>query len=108
MPAALSEPLRSHLSLTKPQYTYLVSATYTAYSAPNTILPIFSGALVGKFGEKWLLYATVACIVVGQLIFTLGVDFRYVWAIVLGRTIFGFGGETLGVLGNSIVMRWYA
>jgi MFS family permease len=108
VPAALSEPLRLHLSLSKSQYSYLVSAMYTAYSAPNIILPLFCGALVQRFGENRVLYATLICVVLGQLIFSLGVDSRQVWVIIFGRIILGLGGETLGVLSNNITMRWFS
>lgn len=46
LPATLSISLQSHLLLSDSQYTYLVSALYTAFSAPNMVLPFFSGCLV--------------------------------------------------------------
>lgn len=108
LPASLSEPLRSHLSLNESQYAYLLSLLFTVYSAPNTVLPFFSGVLTQRFGERQVWLATGACLVVGQLICAVGVQARQVALIILGRVVIGLGGEIIGVLGYNVVTRWYA
>jgi MFS family permease len=108
LPASLSEPLRSHLSLDESQYAYLISLLYTVYSAPNTILPFFSGALTQRFGERQVWCTTGACLVVGQLACAFGVQLRQVWLIILGRVVIGLGAEIIGVLGYDVVTRWYS
>lgn len=108
LPTSLSEPLRLHLSLSESQYAYLISLLFTIYSAPNTILPFFSGILTQLFGERQIWCATGACIVVGQLLFAFGVQVQQIWLIILGRVIIGLGGEIIGVLGYNVVTRWYS
>ena len=52
--------------------------------------------------------AAVTCIVVGQLIFVAALQAREMWSSILGRGIYGLGGEVIGVLVNSVVTRQYS
>lgn len=105
LPATLSISLQSHLLLSDSQYTYLVSALYTAFSAPNMVLPFFSGCLVQRYGERRVLLAAATCVVTGQVMFAPAIEARQIWAIIFGRTLFGLGGEMMGVLANTITTR---
>lgn len=92
LPASLSTPLQAHLGLSDSKYAYLVSALYTAYAAPNTILPFFSGPLVQRFGEKFALLLTLTSVVFGQLVFVLSVQTQFQPGMILGRILFGYWG----------------
>lgn len=107
LPAALSVPLQEHLGLSGSRYAYLVSGLYTAYAAPNTILPFFSGFAVDRIGEKLLLFATLASVLVGQLIFSVSAQLKSPPGMILGRIFIGLGGEIVGVLGSEITTRWF-
>ncbi|PKY02119.1 hypothetical protein P168DRAFT_41492 [Aspergillus campestris IBT 28561] len=107
LPATLSVPLQLHLGLSASQFAYLVSALYTAYCIPNTVLPFFSGFAVHRYGERCILLATAASIISGQLIFCLAVQ-SGVWSVmILGRTLVGLGGEASTVLATNIATRWF-
>ncbi|KAF2130171.1 MFS general substrate transporter [Dothidotthia symphoricarpi CBS 119687] len=108
MPGTLSKPLQAHLSLTDSQYTYFLSAMYTVFAAPNTVLPFFSGFMIQRYGEKRAMKVTVGCVALGQLTFALGVELRQIWIIMLGRVVFGLGMEVLGVLANIIAARLFS
>ncbi|KAJ5343822.1 uncharacterized protein N7506_003646 [Penicillium brevicompactum] len=107
LPAALSVPLQEHLGLSGSRYAYLVSALYTAYAAPNTILPFFSGIAVDRIGEKLLLFVTLGSVLVGQLIFSVSAQLKSPPGMILGRIFIGLGGEIVGVLGSEITTRWF-
>ncbi|CAG8382056.1 unnamed protein product [Penicillium salamii] len=107
VPSSLSVALKEHLSLPAPQYTYLVSALYTAYAAPNMILPFFSGFLVQRIGEKLALLTNLLAVLVGQLIFSVSLQLRSQLGMILGRVFIGLGGEIIGVLGTEITTRWF-
>ena len=107
LPASLSTPLGTHLDLTDSQYSYLISALYTAYSFPNIVLPFLSGFAVQKYGEERTFTLTLTFIVAGQLVFAAGVYGKWPVVLIFGRVLFGLGGEILGVLGNNIVTRWF-
>ncbi|KAK7960754.1 hypothetical protein PG988_011968 [Apiospora saccharicola] len=108
LPSSLSEPLRSHLSLSEPRFAYLISLLFTVYSAPNMVLPFFSGPLTLHFGERQVWRMTAACLVLGQVICAFGIQTRQVWMLVLGRVVVGLGGEIIGVLSYDVVTRWYS
>jgi len=70
---------------------------YSIYSYPNIILPLFGGFLVDSIGIRTgvILFSTLICI--GQAVFALGCSAGAYWLALLGRFIFGLGGESLGV-----------
>lgn len=107
LPASLSVPLQEYLALPGTQYAYLVSALYTAYAAPNTILPFFSGFAVDRAGEKLVLFGTLGTVLVGQVIFSVSVQLKSLPGMILGRIFIGLGGEIIGVLGSEITTRWF-
>lgn len=84
-----------------------MSALYTAYAAPNTVLPLFSGLVVERLGEKRVLLVTLMSVVTGQLIFALAIQFRVPFVMILGRVLIGLGAEIIGVLGSEITTRWF-
>lgn len=83
---------------------------YSVYSYPNVILGFFGGYIVDRFtGVR--LGAFLFCFLVfcGQLIFCFGIQFQYYWAgCVLGRFVFGLGGESLTVAQNTFTARWFS
>lgn len=46
-------------------------------------------------------------IAMGQLLFSLGVQFKIYGLAVFGRFVFGLGGENLTVAQNNYVVRWF-
>ena len=99
--------LQEHLSLSSSQYTYFVSTLYTAYAAPNTILPFFSGFAVQRVGKSTVLFATLTSVIAGQLIFAVATQLRLQSGMIIGRVLIGLGGEIIGVLGSEITTRWF-
>ncbi|KAH8817472.1 major facilitator superfamily domain-containing protein [Xylogone sp. PMI_703] len=107
IPAALSVSLQKHLSLLDSQYAYLVSMLYSAYSVPNTVLPLLSGFAVQRYGEKRILGVTLICIVSGQLVFSAAIQLKYEALMVFGRLLIGLGGEVVSVIAGDITTRWF-
>ena len=60
-----------------------------------------------RFGEKSALQITFANVIFGQLIFALSVQIRSQPGMILGRVLFGLGGEIMVVLGNEITAQWF-
>ncbi|KAI9370032.1 major facilitator superfamily domain-containing protein [Aspergillus egyptiacus] len=107
LPATLSIPLCSHLSLTDHQLSYLISLLYTVYAAPNTILPFFSGAAVQRFGATAVLTLTMSTIILGQTLFALTVEAKLPLGMIIGRALIGLGAEVVGVVGVEIITRFF-
>lgn len=81
---------------------------YSVYSYPNVILAFFGGFLIDRLGTRF--GATLFCslVLAGQIVFSLGVQFKLYWVCILGRFIFGLGGESLTVAQNTFTARWFA
>ncbi|KAG9068520.1 hypothetical protein KI688_010793 [Linnemannia hyalina] len=101
-PAALNTQLQKYLDMPYNDYQYLLSTLYSVYSLPNTVLPFVFGSLVDRFGPQRVLLGLSACVCIGQTIFSVGVQTRQIWMMLVGRAIFGVGGESCGVAQASI------
>jgi MFS family permease len=81
---------------------------YTVYSFPNVILPFFGGSLVDKFGSALCLTFFASLCAAGQLIFAIGASYKSWKIMLLGRTIYGFGGESICVAYSTLLSEWFA
>lgn len=80
---------------------------YTLYSVPNVLLPFFGGVFVDRFGARLMLLAFSMAILVGQIIFAIGSSTSNFNLMLVGRVVFGFGGESLGVAQGTLVASWF-
>lgn len=88
-------------------YESLFSLTYTLYAAPNVILPFFGGYFVDKFGVRICLLVFASLILAGQIIFSFGVSIKSWPVVLIGRLVFGFGGESLTVANSALLAEWF-
>lgn len=81
---------------------------YSIYGLPNMILPLFGGVLMDRWlGVRWGAILMAFLIFLGQTVFALGIlGTAYPWCVV-GRFIFGLGGESLTVAQNTFTTRWF-
>ncbi len=93
-----------------PSYTEDDNALlYSIYSWPNTVLALCGGFIVDRITgvrKGALLFSTL--IWIGQLVFCIAIQTKTFWLAVLGRFIFGLGGESLTVVQNTFVVRWFS
>jgi MFS family permease len=106
-PGAIESQLKDWFG---PSYTSSSnSLLYSIYSWPNTVLALFGGFIVDRItGVR--LGALIFCglIWLGQFVFALGVQSKSYPICVLGRFLFGLGGESLTVVQNTFVIRWFS
>lgn len=103
-PGALQDNFIEDMRLTTSQFVYL----YSWYSWPNVVLCFVGGFLIDRvFGIRLgtVIYATF--VLIGQLIFALGGVMDAFWLMVVGRFVFGIGGESLAVAQNSYAVLWF-
>ena len=81
---------------------------YSIYSIPNIILPIFGGYLVDMIGVRTGNFLFSFLVMIGQGIFAFGVTIESYPICLLGRGVFGLGGESLNVSENYSIMSWFA
>jgi len=106
IPAALHTQMNEYFG--KPDdFETLFSLLYTVYSVPNIILPFFGGYFTDKFGSRVCLLVFCSFITIGQFIFALGLSMKSWPIMLLGRVVFGFGGESMGVANSAILSEWF-
>mmetsp|Transcript_11707 Transcript_11707/g.11650 ORF Transcript_11707/g.11650 Transcript_11707/m.11650 type:complete len:152 (+) Transcript_11707:252-707(+) len=89
---------------------------YSVYSYPNIILPLIGGVLIDKIGINFSIVLFSTLLVAGQGVFAIAgfvgesgedhVSTAFIIAII-GRVVFGLGGESLNVCQSTIVSRWF-
>ena len=80
---------------------------YSLYAFPNIVVPLLGGMLIDSKGPRIAMILTSAFCVLGQLVFTFG-GFKNIWAVMLlGRAVFGIGGEVLHASQNTIISKWF-
>jgi MFS family permease len=110
-PSALNEQLKEHMQAISPaedpQYAYYFNLLYSVYSLPNVILPLIMGLAVDRCGCRLVICILGAAVVLGHVIFTIGVTYGSWSTMILGRIVFGFGGESVQVAQNCLLFRWF-
>lgn len=104
IPGALQDNFISDMELTTSEFVYL----YSWYSWPNVVLCFFGGFLIDRvFGIRLGTIICATLLVVGQILFALGGIFNTFWLMVVGRFVFGTGGESLAVAQNYYAVLWF-
>ncbi len=91
-------------------FSFRYNLLYSVYSWPNVILPFFGGYLCDKLGVRLMLVVFLLFITFGQAVFAMGATLNgnTAWYTMwLGRTIFGFGGESLCVAQSALIAGWF-
>ena len=93
-------------------FQFRYNLLYSVYSWPNIVLPFFGGYLCDKLGKRLMLIVFLLFITSGQAVFAMGASLdpgNTAWYTMwLGRTIFGFGGESLCVAQSALIASWFA
>ena len=92
-PGPLETQLQEQFKLDSTHYSLL----YTVYSLPNMILPIFGGVFLDKIGIRSGLVLFTIILTIGQLVFMIGGYQQSYDTMIVGRVIFGMGGESMSV-----------
>ena len=102
-PSALQPQLMDRLNMNSLEYNLL----YSVYSFPNFILPLFGGYLIDFMGIRIGIALFSFLILLGQCVFALAVDLRNYPLALVGRFIFGLGGESLSVTQSALIFSWF-
>ncbi len=107
IPAALHQQLSDYMGNADNHFETYFQLLYTLYSVPNVILPFFGGYFVDKWGVRTCLILFMSFLVIGQTIFSIGVSKNSWTWMFIGRILYGFGGESLGVANSAILSEWF-
>jgi len=109
-PAALKGQMKDYFDGTQvggSNWETNFSLLYSVYSFPNTVLPFLGGFMVDKLGVKLMTLIFAGCILVGQCIFAFGTSIKSLPIMLLGRVVFGFGGESVTVATSTLLAIWF-
>jgi MFS family permease len=117
IPAALHQQLKDYMSGgtddvsddgSGSNYAVMFNLLYSVYSIPNIILPFFGGAIVDHLGADRSAVIFSILTLLGQIIFAAGTSIRSWKVMLLGRTVYGLGGESISVATSAINSKWFA
>lgn len=104
LPQALQPPIEEKYGLNDVQFNIL----YSIYSLPNIILPFIGGVLIDHLGVRIAMNLFGFILIIGQGLFTYGAYIENFSVMVLGRFVFGLGGESLAVSQLPMVSKWFS
>jgi len=102
-PAELEEVFEKKFNISMTKYSLM----YSLYSLPNMIIPLLAGIFLNKMGHHLGLFLTSLLVTIGTSIIAYGGYNNHFDMILLGRTIFGMGAETLWVIQAVFVSNWF-
>ena len=106
-PAALNKPLYEYLDHDYDTYQYELNLLYSVYSLPNMFLPLIGGQMLDRFDPRKIVILFMGFVCVGQTIFSYGVQVKSFGVMVIGRILFGIGGESISVVQASITTGYF-
>ena len=78
---------------------------------PYQVLPFFGGYISDVLGVKLMGVVFISLITLGQFVVSIGISIKdapTAWGVMwAGRTIFGFGGESLSVVQSAFVASYF-
>jgi len=110
-PSALNEQLKEHMlersSMPASHYDYYFNLLYSVYSLPNVMLPLMMGLAVDRCGCRIIILCLSVCVVLGHAVFATGVGMGSWSTMIVGRIIFGIGGESIQLAQNCLLFRLF-
>ena len=93
-------------------FSFRYNMLYSVYSWPNVVLPFLGGVLSDRLGVRLMSVVFMALIALGQGVTAFGCSMPpsdASWAVMwVGRTLFGFGGESLSVAASAMIAQWFS
>jgi len=102
-PASLQTLIMKDYTISVTVYSYL----YSIYSLPNIILPLFGGLVIERIGLGRGLILTTGLVFIGQFVQCIGGYTMSYGTLILGRAIYGIGGETMYVIRQVFLAKWF-
>lgn len=102
-PQALQVGFQEKIGLSDLEY----NALYSIYSFPNIILPLVGGLIIDKMGVRIGTFCFTFILIIGQGVFMLGCSLELYWLMLVGRFVYGLGGECLCVSQSVVISQWF-
>jgi len=102
-PQALQPSIQAVFGIEDAKFNLL----YSVYSMPNVLLPLFGGLLADYIGVRFAVNLFGFLVFIGQGVFALGAYNENFQLMVVGRFLFGLGGESLTVTQLPLIAKWF-
>lgn len=102
--SATQDAVRGRTGMSESTFGILSSV----YSWPNVVLPLVGGIIVDRLGVRAAALAFTSLVLAGSACFTLGLWGNWIWLMIVGRLVFGLGGESQNVCNLTLISRWFA
>jgi nitrate/nitrite transporter NarK len=102
-PQALESTIKEVLNLDDSGFDWF----YSVYSLPNIILPLFGGLIIDRLSLRLSLVLFSALPVLGQAIVTIGAMKTNYAIMLVGRVVFGLGGECIKISQSAMAAKWF-
>jgi MFS family permease len=93
--------------IAKAKFEVYFGLMYSLYSIPNTVLPFIGGVLVDRCGVRLMLVIFYSLIMIGQVLMSTGCSMHSMELMLLGRIVFGLGGECIWIGQTAIIVLWF-
>lgn len=103
IPSVLNDQFMEHYNINSFNFNLMSSV----YSYPNIVLPFFGGFFIDKLGTKVTIVTFVSLIAIGQAVFSVAASIGSFPLALVGRVIFGLGGESLSVGQSTLLALWF-
>lgn len=109
IPAGIHQQLRDYSGLGQDEFELYFNRLYSVYSLPNILLTLVGGPLVDWFGAPSLcMFYFSIVMLIGQLVFSIGVSFND-WGVMLtGRFIYGLAGDNIAIAKTALITLYFA
>lgn len=107
VPGVINENSTAAANATFEDFNIKFQLLYSVYSLPNTVWPVFAGALVDKVGARAGNIASTSLALGGHALVASGMasqSWLTAWA---GRAVFGIGTELMCVSARIFVAEWF-
>ena len=104
---AVHDHLQSQFLFLGENFEYYYNLLYSIYSIVNIFIPFIGGALIKLYGNKNMFIVFALIIVIGQFIVYIGCKNNSIYTMLIGRVIFGLGGDNLNVSQMTCVVEWF-
>lgn len=103
-PQLLTEQLNLYFKITPLQVSYL----YIMYSIPNYVAVPISGLLLSRYGVGPCILLFTSLVFIGASLNFIGVYTHTFWLLLVGRGVYGLGGEAIIISQYTMSEKWFA
>ncbi|KAF4653315.1 hypothetical protein FOL47_010596 [Perkinsus chesapeaki] len=110
IPSAINDQMRASFmdkGMSEEQYTYYFNLLYTVYALPNIITPMVLGVSMEWIGIRLMLIILAVLLFIGQLLQCMGSYYFSMNLMLLGRVVYGLGGESMNVAQTTLLASWF-